>query len=109
MEASVTLPPFLSSSGSQQSIPEPKFQSSQLGAIHMSNAYAAIPRFSGKLNVPAYYTAVLQVINTLRPLATLRTVATALNSAGFTTPSGLPFTRDRVQAFLRFSATPAAN
>jgi hypothetical protein len=75
----------------------------------MSNPYAAIPRFSGKLNVPAYYTSVLHVINTLRPMATLRTVANALNSAGFTTPSGLPFTRDRVQAFLRFSATPAAN
>lgn len=75
----------------------------------MSNAYAAIPRFGGKRNLPAYYSSVLQVINTLRPMATLRSVATALNAAGFVTPSGLPFTRDRVQAFLRFSAMPAAN
>jgi hypothetical protein len=75
----------------------------------MSNPYAAVPRFGGKLKQPAYYASVLQVIQTLRPMATLRTVANALNSAGFVTPSGLPFTRDRVQAFLRFSATPAAN
>lgn len=75
----------------------------------MSNTYAAIPRFGGKVNVPAYYSAVSQIVNTLRPQATLRTIATALNSAGLTTPTGKFWTRDRVTAFLRFSAIPAAN
>jgi hypothetical protein len=74
-----------------------------------TNNYAAVPAFGKKVCVPEFYTAVSRIIATLRPLATRRTIAAALNKAGFTTAQGLTWTPDRVTAFVRFSAVPVTN
>ncbi len=71
-----------------------------IGALPMS-VLPAIPQFGGRLMTPAYYQAVASIIGVLRPASTLRTIAHHLNGAGFTTPTGLAWTRDRLANYLR--------
>lgn len=61
-------------------------------------------QFGGKLKSPNFYLACNVVIATLRPYASLRTVANHLNKAGFPTPSGLTWNRDRLANYIRSSA-----
>jgi hypothetical protein len=61
----------------------------------------AVPQFGGRLNVPAYYESVNSIIQTLRPHATLRVIAAHLSTAGFLTPSGKEWSRERVAAYIR--------
>lgn len=59
------------------------------------------PQFGGKLKQAAYYSSVNSILSVLRPTATLRVMSEHLNRAGFTTPSGLVWTRSRVASYLR--------
>ena len=59
------------------------------------------PSFGGKLKQPEFYASVDSILAVLRPTATLRVMAEHLNRAGFTTPSGLIWTRSRVASYLR--------
>lgn len=59
------------------------------------------PTFGGRLNTPQYYSSVDSICRMLRPAATLRTIANHLNAAGFKTPSGLIWDRQRVANYLR--------
>lgn len=61
----------------------------------------AKPEFGAKKMLPEYYTTVNSIIAVLRPVATLRVMAEHLNNAGLSTPSGLPFDRQRLAAYLR--------
>jgi len=61
----------------------------------------AIPGFGKPLKTPQYYTQIRAYIDTLRPKATLRTIADSLNRAGFRTPTDLPFSRQTVSNFMR--------
>lgn len=65
----------------------------------------ALPKFGGKKNNPAYYASVDSIVGLLRPAATLRTIAEALNTAGFLSPSGLSWTRERVSCYIRQTNT----
>lgn len=60
----------------------------------------ARPSFGGRQNVTLYYESVSKVIQVLRPTATLRVIADHLNSAGFLTPSSLPWTKQRVATYI---------
>jgi hypothetical protein len=60
----------------------------------------ARPSFGGRLNVNEYYDAVSSVISVLRPVATLRVIAAHLNAASFHTPSGKPWTKERVATYI---------
>ncbi|MQA37849.1 hypothetical protein [Rugamonas aquatica] len=64
-------------------------------------ALQAPPTFGGKLNNDRYYEAVMNTINALRPASSLRAIANHLTAAGFLTPTGLPWNRLRVAAFIR--------
>lgn len=63
--------------------------------------YDARPAFSAPRKSPAYYADVSAIIRTLRPMASLKTMAHHLNSAGLKTPSGNDWTRDSVSNFAR--------
>ena len=65
----------------------------------------AAPGFGSKLKNDEYYSQVQSIIAVLRGRSTLRTIALALNEQGFTTPTGLPFTRDRLATFLKQNKT----
>lgn len=69
--------------------------------------HKAVPAFGSRLNTQPYYDSLNAIIATLRPATTLRTIADHLNSAGFTTPSGKPFTRERVANYLQSTAASA--
>lgn len=71
--------------------------------------YIAQPKFGAKRMVPEFYFAIDSVVNTLRPYATLRTIADALNKAELPTPSGLLWNKDRLAAYLRPSAVSKIN
>lgn len=60
--------------------------------------------FGGKRMTPDYYQAVNRIIRTLRPVASLRTLADHLNQAGYQTPTGLSWDRDRLSNYLRTTA-----
>jgi hypothetical protein len=62
-----------------------------------------IPGFGQKLMNDDYFVAVNSIIAVLRPHSTLRTIAGALAQQGFTTPSGLPFTRERLASYLKMN------
>ena len=63
--------------------------------------YLTAPKFGGKRFTNDYYVDVANIVKLLKPTATLATIATALNEASFTTPSGKEWNRKRVSAFLR--------
>lgn len=60
----------------------------------------ARPQFGGRQNVSQYYEALTSVIQVLRPTATLRVIAAHLNAAAFLTPTGKPWTKERVATFI---------
>jgi hypothetical protein len=64
----------------------------------------ARPAFGAKQNLPEYYTAVNSIISVLRETATLRTIAAHLNKQAFVTPTGKPWTRERVATYLQSTA-----
>lgn len=70
----------------------------------MSDSNAKKPSFGSKLNTQEYYSSINSIIAVLRPLSTLRTIALQLNTANFSTPSGLSWNRGRVANFLQSSA-----
>ena len=57
--------------------------------------------FGGKTKSDEYFKAVNAVIAVLRPYSTLRTISEHLNSQHLTTPTGLPWTKQRVATYLR--------
>lgn len=61
----------------------------------------AAPGFGSKLKTEDYYSQVQAIIAVLRGHSTLRTIASHLTAQGFTTPSGLAWTRDRLATFLK--------
>lgn len=61
----------------------------------------AKPAFGGRLKTPDWYASLNSVIRVLRDHSTLRTICQHLNANHFTTPSGLPWTRDRLSAYLK--------
>lgn len=63
-----------------------------------------IPRFGGKLRTESYYQAVNGIIRTLLPLATRQVLADKLNSENITTPSGKPWDKSKVAAYLRHNS-----
>lgn len=67
-------------------------------------ALLATPRFGGPRNVPSYYSDLNSIVRVLRPVSTLRTIATHLNVQGFQTPSGLEWTRERLANYLHTAA-----
>lgn len=60
----------------------------------------AVPAFGGKLCTPEYYASIISIINVLRPMSSLATIAKHLNRQGFSTPAGLPFSRGGVSNFI---------
>lgn len=66
--------------------------------------YLTTPKFGGKRNTIEYYNAVNNIAKLLKPAATLATIATALNAASFTTPTGKEWNRKRVSDYLRTAA-----
>jgi hypothetical protein len=66
----------------------------------MSQAYARPPGFGTKLCVDDYYTRVEAIISTLRPTASRAVISQHLNRAGFVTPRGLPWDRQRLANFM---------
>lgn len=65
---------------------------------------AAVPRFGGRLKTPEFYKQVNQTISTLRGHTTLKVIAAHLNNMLFTTPSGRPWSKDLLAAYLKSSA-----
>lgn len=61
----------------------------------------AKPAFGGRRKTPEFYESVNSICRTLREYSTLRTICRHLNEQNFTTPAGLPWTRDRLSAYLR--------
>lgn len=59
------------------------------------------PQFGGRLKTDAYYTTILNILRILKGKSSLRIMAMHLNSQGLTTPTGLPFTRDRLVRFMK--------
>jgi hypothetical protein len=59
------------------------------------------PSFGGRLRTENYYTNISNVIRILRGRSSLRVIAMHLNSQGFTTPTGLPFNRDRLARYIK--------
>lgn len=67
----------------------------------MAQAYATRPRFGARLCKDEYYLRVDAIIATLRETASRSVIAAHLNRAGFSTPRGLPFDRQRLGNYLR--------
>jgi hypothetical protein len=67
----------------------------------MSQTYARRPGFGTRLCEDEYYKRVDAIIETLRPTATRAVIAQHLNRAGFATPRGLPFDRQRLGNYMR--------
>ncbi len=61
----------------------------------------ARPQFGGKVNVPAFYTEVSAVINSMRGKSTLRAICHMLNAMGHRTPRGLEWNKTRLTGFMR--------
>jgi hypothetical protein len=69
----------------------------------MSTLYAK-PGFGTPKMAPAYYEQIDGIIRVLRPMSTLRIIATHLTNAGFRTPNGLSWDRQKVATYLRHRA-----
>lgn len=65
------------------------------------DATNAVPAFGGRRKTEEYYATVSGIIRILRNKAPLSVIATHLNSQGLTTPTGLPFTRDRLTRYIK--------
>jgi hypothetical protein len=70
--------------------------------MHATNATNVLPpSFGGKLRTDDYYEKVSSIVRILKGKSSLRIMAMHLNSQGFTTPRGMPFTRDRLVRFMK--------
>lgn len=65
------------------------------------DATNACPAFGGRLKQPQYYEQISNIVRILKGKSTLRTISQHLNSQGFLTPTGLPFTRDRLVRYIK--------
>lgn len=63
------------------------------------------PAFGGKLKTDDYYTQVNAIIAVLRDHSTLRVIASHLTAQGFTTPTGLSWSRNRLATYLKQNKT----
>ena len=61
----------------------------------------ARPAFASKKMQPDYYVQIQSFIKSLQSTKTLRQIADLLNQAGYRTPSGLPFDRQRAANIMR--------
>lgn len=61
----------------------------------------ARPAFGAPRKSERYYADCSAIIRTLRPMASLKTIAQHLNSAGLKTPTGNDWTRDAVSNYAR--------
>ena len=59
------------------------------------------PSFGERLRTDDYYEKVSAIVRVLKGHSSLRIIAMHLNSQNFTTPRGLPFTRDRLVRFMK--------
>jgi hypothetical protein len=66
----------------------------------MSTLHAK-PGFGTPKMLPTYYEQCDGIIRVLRPMATLRVIAEHLTKAGFFTPNGYPWDRQKVATYLR--------
>lgn len=67
----------------------------------MSQAYARPPGFGTKLCTDDFYQKIDAILAVLRPTASRAVMAQHLNRAGFRTPRGLPWDRQRLGNYLR--------
>lgn len=61
----------------------------------------ARPAFAAKKKQPDYYLSVQAFVQSLQTTKTLRQIAELLNQAGYRSPTGLPFDRQRVSNIMR--------
>jgi hypothetical protein len=61
----------------------------------------ARPEFGKPLMQPAYYASVRAFVESLRETTTQRNIADQLNRAGYRSPTGKPWDRQKVANFLR--------
>jgi hypothetical protein len=66
----------------------------------MSTLYAK-PGFGTPKMAPAYYEQIDGILRVLRPMSTLRVIAQHLTNAGFRTPLGHVWDRQKVATYLR--------
>jgi hypothetical protein len=70
--------------------------------MHVTNATNVLPpSFGGKLRTDDYYEKVSSIVRILKGKSSLRIIAQHLDRQGFTTPTGLPFNRDRLVRFMK--------
>lgn len=67
----------------------------------MLERFQTRPRFGGKLLSAEFYSQLDSVILSMRPHTTQRAIANRLNELSLTTPTGLPFNRNRLAAYIR--------
>lgn len=67
----------------------------------MHNQYARAPSFGGQHRSADYYENINNIIRLLLPMSTYRLIAAHLNAQGFTTPSGMEFTRARLSNYIQ--------
>jgi hypothetical protein len=67
------------------------------------------PAFGGRLKTPDYYENLNSILRVLREHSTLRTIARTLNEQLLTTPSGKPWNRSRVSAYLKANDINSTN
>lgn len=67
----------------------------------MSDALRSRPGFGQRLMQPSYYEKVDTICRALKPMGTLREIASHLAQAGLKTPAGRDWDRQRVAAYLR--------
>jgi hypothetical protein len=60
----------------------------------------ARPAFAGKIRTEGYYTLLNQAIQALRYTVPNSVIASRLNALGITSPRNLPWTRQRIAAYL---------
>lgn len=65
------------------------------------DATNAVPAFGGRRKTPEYYTNISNIVRILKGKAPLSIIAAHLNSQGMTTPTGLPFNRDRLIRYIK--------
>lgn len=65
----------------------------------------ARPAFSAPKRTPDYYIQCRAFIESLRSTTTMREIASLLNRAGYTTPTGLQFSKQTVLNMLRKKST----
>lgn len=61
----------------------------------------ARPGFGTKKMLPIYYSQIDGIVRVLRPVCTLRVIAQHITQAGFKTPNGHVFDRQKLSTYLR--------